>query len=535
MSVGGIFKSTAMIVLVGVFSMSCTKHNGETEEGLKTSETIRIHIPTEPPSLDWHILTDTTSAFFANNLMDGLMKFDQKDPELKAIPSLAESVDVNKDSTVFTFKIRKGVKWTDGVELTAQHFVDGIERLLNPATAAEYAYFVFAVKNAQEYNQKKAKFEDVGVKALDANTIQFTLKVPMSFFPSLLTHQSTFAIRKDIVAKFGDRWTNPANIVTLGPYKLKTWNHDKDLVLERNETYWGPKPKTKYVLGLIIKEVLTALTLFDSDKLDILFQLPSQDLRELKTKKEYRLNPMLSNYFYELNVKKAPTDNVNYRRALSAAIDRKQIVDLLAGEQIPNTNWVPKGMFGYNENIGIKFDVAKAKEYLKKAGFDETHKPAKLTISFNTDQDHKRVAENIQAQLKKNLGIDVELANKEWKVYLSDMKADPPQMFRMGWVADYPDPDNFFTLMTGVSENNHTLWKNAKFDELTEKASRLGDKDERRKLYDQANKILTEDEVPVISIYSYTSHFFVKDRIKNLIISPMAESELVLSNIELAP
>ncbi len=226
--------------------------------------------------------------------------------------------------------------------------------------------------------------------------------------------------------------------------------------------------------------------------------------------------------YYGFNVKRPPMDNPKLRMAVSYAIDRKEVTDMLGGGQTPLTSWVPVGMFGYEPDRGLKFDVAKAKKLLKEAGYGKGLKPLpKLSIGFNTNENHQRIAENIQQQLKRNLGLEIEMANQEWKVFLNILKTNPPHIFRMGWVSDYPDPDNFLNLMTSYSDNNHTNWGNPKFDKLIEDASSEISKDKRRAMYSQAQKILTETDVPVIPLFSGVRHVLISERVKGFSLNVM--------------
>ena len=397
-----------------------------------------------------------------------------------------------------------------------QHFIDGWQRLLTPATASEYAYFLYGIKGARAFNEGKlTDFGQVGASITDTGELKVELTSPTAYFPYLLTHHSTYPIRLDVIAKHGDQWTEPGKIVTLGAFTLKVWDHDKAVVLERNEAYYGEKAKVKHILAYMINELSTALNLFNAGKIDAQTSLPSTELRELRKRSEFRETGILSIYYYGFNVKKPPLDNPTVRKAISHAIDRKEITQMLDGGQIPLTSWVPPGMFGYEPNTGTEFNVDKAKEMLDKAGYKDRSKFPKIEIGFNTNDDHKRVAENIQAQLKRNLGVDVELKNEEWKVYLKSLQTDPPHIFRLGWLADYPDPDNFLNLMTSYSENNHTQWGSKKFDDLIEKAVGLATQEMREEVYNQAQKLLTEEEVPVAPIYASVAHSLVAPRVVN--------------------
>lgn len=524
----GLIVSTVVAISIG-----CTKKSDKLEYGLELKETLRINVSSEPPSIDWNKATDTTSAEVIFNLMSALVEYNLEDPELGLKPNLVEKWEQKDKARKWTFTLRQGVKWTDGVELEAQHVVDGWERLLTPATASEYAYFLYNVKNAKAFTEGKIKdFAQVGVKAVDKTHFTVELEKPMAFFPMLLTHHSGLPIRKDLIAKFGDKWTDPANIQTLGPFKLKVWDHDKAMVWERNEAYWGAKPKIKNVLVYMINDQSTAISLFDAKKIDFLPELPSTELDSLRKRKEYREEGNLSTYYYGFNTKKAPFNNAKVRQAFAMAVDKEQIVKMLDGGQIPLNGWIPKGMMGYVENSGVKFNPEKAKALLKEAGFSDPKKVPKVTIGFNTNDNHKRVAENVQAQLKTNLGVEVELKNEEWKVYLKSLQTDTPQIYRMGWAADYPDPDNFINLMTSYSENNHTGWKNPTFDKLVEGGAAEVDTTKRKAMYAQAQAILTETDVPVLPIYTAVSHYLISDRVKNFPVNPLGRR--IYDSVEVA-
>lgn len=511
---GGTMALRIKLILILLMLAGCTKKLSTNDYGLDPKETVKLIIGTEPPTLDWSKSSDSASSFILENLMDGLVSYDFSKDEVGLKPALAESWASKNNSKTWEFTLRKDVIWSDGVPLTPQHVVDGWERLLNPATASVYSYFLFGIKNAQNYNNGSVKdFSQVSVK-VEGQKITVELNEP-SNFPYLLTHHSTWPVRNDVIIKHGDRWTEAGNIVTLGPYNLKTWDHDKALVFERNETYFESKAKTKFVLAKIIEEQGTALNLFKGGQVDALMTLPSSMLGVLKTMPEYQQISTLVTYYFGFNIKKAPLDNVNLRRAVIAAVDRQQITDMLQGGQTPLSGWIPKGMFGYDENAGIKFDLEKAKDYYKAAGYSLEKPAPSIVLAYNTNEDHKRIAENIQAQLKKNLNLTVEINNEEWKVYLGTLQSNPPHMYRMGWVADYPDPYNFYELMKSTSDNNHTGWKDKSFDDVLKKAAETNNMDEKLKFYTEAQNKLLVENVAVFPLYSSVTQQLVSKRIKN--------------------
>lgn len=488
----------------------------KSKEALNSKETLRVTLNSEPPSLDWVKATDSVSSQVLVNVMDGLVTYDYYDPNLKLLPALATKWEPSQGARVWTFTLRQGVKWTDGKEFKGQQVIDAWERLLNPKTAAKYAYYLHPIKNAKKYSSGELKdFSQVGAHMNEQGQLVVELEAPQSYFPYLLTYNSTYPIRKDVIAKYGDQWTEPQNIQTLGAYRLKTWEHDKQIILERNDTYYGEKPKIKNVVAYIISEFSTALNLFHGGKLDVQTELPMTEVGVLKKMKEYKEKSLLVLYYYGFNVRKPPMNNPYFRKAISYAVDRRQITGMLGGGKRPTAGWVPPGMFGYEKNRGIHFDVAKAKGFLKKAGYKSPKEVPKLIVGFNTNENHQRIAENLQAQLKKNLGISVELRNEEWKVYLDTLKVDPPHIFRMGWVADYPDPDTFMALMTTDSTQNYSKWSNKKFDHIVRKAASVVDPSERKELYSEAQQILTETEVPVLPVYADVENLLVSSRVNH--------------------
>lgn len=478
---------------------------------------MRLH--SEPPTLDWSLATDNVSITVLQNLMEGLAQYDSK---LQPKAALAESWKVSTDGKTYTYKIRKDVKWSDGTPLTAQHFVDSWERVLNPKTASEYSYFLFDVVGAQDYNEGKLKDSSkLGFKATDAHTFVVTLNKKAAYFANIPTFTVTFPIRKDLIEKFGNKWTEPGNLQVVGPFQLSEWKHDSKLVLTANNNYYGTKTKLEKINAYIVNEDTTAINMFESGKLQYVSRLPALEIERLKTNPAYRNAPFLRGYYYGFNIEKAPFNDVRVRRAFSLAVDRQQIVSLLKGGQIPATSWVPKGMLGYEPNIGLKLDIQKAKKLLAEAGYPEGKGFPAVTFMFDTRDDNKVIAERLQAMWKQNLGVDLRAQNEDWKVYLNRMKSDTPSMYRMGWGADYPDPDNFLNLFTSYSGNNYTKWKNKDYDSLIEKAAAEPSTTKRLAYYKKAQKLLTEDDAVIIPLFVDALNVLVSPTVKGLSLNAM--------------
>lgn len=501
------------------------------------NETFHFDISTEPPSLDWSTISDTTSSNIVDNIMDGLTAFDFTKSEVLAIPALAESWSISPDGKVYTFKIRKGVKWTDGIELKAKHFVDGWKRLVDPKTASPYATYLSFVKNGQAISQSKQPVDSMGVEAPDDYTFKVTLENVTPYFLFATTHAATFPIRIDVVEKFDNKWTEPKNIVTLGPFKLKEWNHDKNLILERNDNYWGEKPKIKIMVAQIIQETSTALALFESGQLDHIQVIPNLELdrvkKDPKLKQSLRTGPVFSNVYFGFNTRKPPFNDPNVRKAFASSIDRESVLKALRRDFTPLTSWIPVGMLGYNPEIGQKFNPTKAKEFLKAAGYLEKNGKwvskesgkefPKIRLAITPNEAAKLLVENLQIQWRNNLGVEPELYFEEWKVYLKTLEQDPPEIFYMGWVADYPDPDTFMQIFRSYSSDNRTGWGSKEYDQLVTNAGMLLDSTKRVSLYNKAQKILCEEASPFIPLYTSIQNFLMKPFVKGFIVNPMRQ------------
>jgi oligopeptide transport system substrate-binding protein len=509
-------KLFSVLFLALGLTVSCTKKS-KVDYDLNIDETLRWDIATEPPSLDWTVATDTTSSRILDTLTEGLTRYGFKENNETVVePCLAASWESSKDLKTWTFTLRQDVKWSDGAPFTGQQVLDGWERLLNKKTGAEYANFLYNIKNAEQYyNGKVTDFSQVGAKLNDKGQIVVELVKPQSYFPMLLAHHATYPIRKDLIAKFGDKWAEAGNFVGLGAFKLKIWEHDKAVVLERNDLYFGHKAKLKYILGRVIPEASTALNMFKKGELDALDDLPKVEAQSYKQMKEYRLQPNTALYFFGINTKTPPLNNVKVRRALSMAIDRNEIQKIQGGSPIPAYNVVPPGLIGHEPNVGLKFDVAGAAKMLDDAGFKDRSTFPRLVLGLNTNENHQRIAENVQAQFKKNLGIDIEVVNEEWKTYLKALDTDKYNLFRFGWVGDFPDPDTFINLFVTNGGNNKTKWGNKHYDDLVEKGLSESDPNKRKDIYIEAQKLLDEDEIPIIPIYYYRDEFLISSRVKN--------------------
>ena len=503
----GAYLSSVLLLSASLFLGACDRHSINME-GLQT---FRMAVSSEPPTLDWSLATDSISIRIIDNIMEGLTQFD---PDLNPVPAVAKGWKVSDDGKTYIFSLRDSVCWSDGRRVTAHDFEYSWKRLLNPMTAAEYAYFLYDVENAYEYNSGRLKDPSlVGIKAINDDTLQVRLRRPVVYFPSITTFTATFPMRKDIVEKYGDHWTDPGNVVTNGPFLLKEWRHEYSLTLAANRDYYGGRPRLDAVRFYVIGEGTTALTIYETGGLDIV-SLPPLAIPHYKNNREYVHHPFLRGYYYGFNVERPPFNDKRVRQAFSMAIDRGDFPEILKGGELPATSWIPKGMPAYNPSIGLSFNPAGARTLLKEAGYPGGAGFPEVTAVFSTNPENLLIAQNLQAQWKKNLGISVMLDNQEWKVFLKTLQTNTPSIFRLGWGADYPDPDNFMNLFTSASGDNRTHWKNREYDKLVEAAVVEQDMEGRKRLYDRAQKILTEEDVPIMPLFTNAQNLLVKPYVR---------------------
>lgn len=482
------------------------------------ADTFRMVLSNEPPTLDWSLATDSVSITVIENLMDGLTRFDQ---DLRPAPAVASSWDVSDHGRRYVFHLRPDVRWSDGAPVTAADFEYAWKRLLDPKTAAQYAYFLYPVANAKAYNTGALPdASTVGVRALSATELEVVLDRPIAYFPSLTTFMVTFPQRRDLIERYGDRWTDPGRLVTNGPFRLESWRHEYRLQLSANPTYYGGKPAISRVAMYVVNERTTELTLYETGDLDYA-QLPPEAIPAFEGSPDHRRLPILRGYYAGFNVTKPPFTDPRVRRAFALALDREEFPRILRGGERAARSWVPPGMFGYEPDIGLPYDPERARRLLAEAGFPGGRGLPPIEYVFNTGPVNTLIAENLQAQWKRNLGVDVRLDNVEWKVYLKRLEQDAPGMFRLGWGADYPDPDNFLALFTKDSGNNHSRWANARYDALIAEASSEPDPRRRLAMYREAQRLLTEEDVPIIPLFTHVQNMLVKPWVRGLDVNAM--------------
>lgn len=525
--------------MLAVLMLAAVGCSGRSSSGSQEM-VIRMNIGTNPPSLDPRVTTGVPESHVEIALFEGLMRLDEKG---NAIPGAAERYEVNDDATVFTFYLRDGLKWSNGDPLTAEDFVWTWKSVLDPLLASEYAYQLYYIKGAEEMNtftsdpkwenasdeEIKAEFErlaqNFGAVALDDKTLRVTLEAPTPYFLSLTAFHVYYPVHRASVEANPEAWfRNPDTLVGNGPFKLVSWTDKDKVIVEKNPNYWGANEvKLDKIEFYLIEEESTATTMFENGELDIIeYGVNIAELDRLKEQypNELKILPDLGIYYYLFNVEKEPLNDKRVRQALALAIDRNAIVtQITKGGQVPAYALVPEGIpegngdFRLNGGDFFQEDVEKARQLLAEAGYPNGQGFPTLTILYNTSEGHQRIAEAIQEMWKNNLGINVQLTNQEWGVYLDSRSTGDYEIARAGWIGDYIDPMTFIDMFVTGGGNNDTNWGNAQYDALVNTAKKSADAAERFKAMHEAEAILM-DEMPIMPIYFYTRVIMVSEDVE---------------------
>ncbi len=488
------------ILLIFVLLGGCSRPDSTT--------TLRVAVPGQPANLDVNRTYDAIAGLMLLQMHEGLTRHDG---DLNVMPAMAESWKFSPDFKTITYTIRADAKWSDGKPIRAQDFEYSWKRLLSPATAAEYAYFMFDIENAEAFNSGKAKVEDVGVHSIDDHTLEVKLARAAPYFPHITTFIVTHPVREDIVTKFGDAWTLPENIVVSGAFKPTALQPEYRMTLEPNPYYVLGKPSIKKLEIFMTAEKSTSMNLFIAGDLDVVVDMLPIAIPAFRDNPAYVNAPKLETRYVAFRVDKAPFDNVKVRQALGHAIQRTEFPSVLKGGEIPATSWIPPGMFGNDKSIGLAYDPDLARKLLAEAGYPEGKGFPKATVMFRAGEDWSLIAENLQEQWRRELGIDVLIEVREQKVFFQEIDSEsPPPAHLARWVADFPDPENFMNLFKANSGNNSLAYNNAEYDALVDQALVTVDPVERMEIYRKAQRILTEQEAAIVPIYVGAQNILIK-------------------------
>ena len=513
-------KKLLTILAMLVFILSCGSKGGS------SSNTFTLNITAEPESVDPQLSTDVAGSDVLTFISEGILK---RDKDGKVVGGLAEKWEVSEDGLKWTFHLRDGIKWSNGDPITAKDFKVGWIRALDPNTASQYSYMLYPIKNAEAFNNGKAKAEDLGIKVVDDKTIEVTLEAPTPYFDDLLTFKTYMPTNEKFLAEKGDKYfaEDAENVLSSGPYVMKEWVHDSEIKLEKNPNYYDAKNvKVDNVVLKLIADNAAAFNAFKNGEVDVT-TVTTEQAKEFAGDDRLKSNNDGSVWYMLFNMKNKVLANKNVRKALLMAVNREEMTSkVLNGSGRAAKTFVPAGIgmqglekADFTEEVPTTipgFNPEEAKkllaEGLKELGLKEF---PSLELLFNDSGNNKVIAEYIQESLNKNLGVNLNLAAVEFKERVSRMKSQQFDIVLAGWSGDFKDPITYLDLFTTNGGNNHGKYSNPKYDELVKKVKSTGDQKVRYEAMREIEQIIAE-EVPVGTLFHRERKYLVNPKVQGL-------------------
>lgn len=490
--------------------------------GTELAERQVVHIgnATEIQTLDPHRGEEISGSNVQRDLYEGLVG---EAPNGDLIPGAAESWTVSDDGLLYTFKLRADGRWSNGDPVTANDFVFSMRRGVDPATLSIYTFILTPIVNADDIAAGKMPPTELGVRALDALTLEIALENPTPYFLQLLTHAMTYPVHRGSLERHGDQFTRPGNLVTNGPFQLAEWVVQSHIKLVRNPHYWGAaNVKLEEVWFYPTEDQTAELQRFRAGELDWTDIVPASQLKWIRANlgDQLVIAPYLGSYFFGFNNTKPPfKDNLNLRRALSLAINREIIAEQVLGAgQIPAYGWVPPVANYASQQMPEaswtqQQREAEAKRLYAAAGYSAEN-PLRTEIIYNTQENHRRISLAMAAMWKQVLGVETRITNQEWKVFIDTRnKQQETQVYRHGWIGDYNDAFTFAELWRSTSGQNDIGYDDAEYDRLVTAAQSELDLGKRAQLLEEAERVLLAD-MPIIPIYYYVTSRLIKPWVK---------------------
>jgi oligopeptide transport system substrate-binding protein len=516
-----------LALLTGIFALTACRSVAQT-----SARELYLNLGIEPATLDPALATDPEAQQVARMIFLSLV---DTDPATGAPQhALATSWAVSQDGLIWEFKLRNDAVWVcynpanENFEqkraVTASDVVYSVRRVFDPRVGSGFAAtFAPLLRGAEQFraaDPKKtsdAAFEQLaaalGVQAIGDTTVRFILTRPASYFPSLV---STWLVRiqpREAIEEGGTVWTEPGKLWTNGPYVLERWAHGREIVLRKNKLWYDADMVQIARIHLaMIPDTATALEEYRKGNLDSLDPhggLTANDVEYLRedpaVSRHLQTVPSLCAHYYGFNTSKAPFNEPLVRKAFTAAIDRETLVTSVVKLGDPARWFTRPGLYAssaISDTLGIPFNVNQARDYLRQAGYDgRTKRLPIITLGVNSSETHEQIAETVAQMWKNNLNVEVRVTKLDWKGYLQQLRDDPPQIFRLGYCAYYPDVANFGDVFKSKSPDNFTRWANPTFDQTIDSAAREVDIGRRRALYRAADKLLVEDNAVIAPLW----------------------------------
>ncbi|MDY6982323.1 MAG: peptide ABC transporter substrate-binding protein [Pseudomonadota bacterium] len=520
-------KATALVVCGMLLLAGCGGGGGQetqVEEGIRLG-VFHMGNASEPQGLDPHIVSGVPEHYIISAIFEGLTT---KNPStLEIEPGVAESWDISDDGRTYTFHLRNDAKWSNGDPVTAEDFRWSWQRALTPELGSVYNYMFFPIVNAEAFATGATDdFSQVGVEVLDDYTLRVQLREPTPYFLQVLDHYSTFPVHRATIEAFGSptdrlsQWARAGSLVSNGPFKLTEWRVNSHVRVEKADTYWGAdKVRLNAIVYYPTENQTTEERMFRDGQLHHTYEVPIEKVAAYRRDEPNSIvvAPYLGSYYYMVNTKRPPFDDVRVRKALALSIDRELLVEtVLQGFFEPAYALVPPGTLGYEPPSTFEYDPEQARQLLAEAGYPDGQGFPAFDILYNTNEQHQKVAVAIQQMWRQQLGIAVNLTNQEWQVYLNSQEIMDYDVARRGWIGDYVDPTSFLEMFISNGGNNKTGFSDPRYDEIIMRdAPATQDRDARYALYQEAESILI-DTMPILPIYTYQSKHLRHPSVKGM-------------------
>ena len=505
---------------------------------------LAVCLASEPMTIDPALNSAVDGAIMTNHMFEGLVKWvDNGSGEAELAPGQAESWEktVNDDGTVtYAIKMRDGIKWSDGKDVTAGDFEYSWKRLADPATAADYCYMIDMVQGYAEVADGSADKDTLGIKAIDDKNLEITLSYDCPYFEEIMAFPATFPVRQDIV-EGNEEWTySPETYIGNGAYKMVEWSHNAYILTEKSETYYDYEklgPDTiKYTL---LDDNNAMLAAFNSGELNFIMNFPTDEMANYLASGQITVAPYIGTYYVCFNTEDEVFSNPLVRQAFSLVIDRNYIVENVSQSgEVPATGYVPSGVYDAEGANGDDFRTVggeyysvsaddyqancdKARELLAEAGYPNGEGFPAVEYMYNTDDRHKAIAEALQNMWQTELGVTVNLSNQDWNVFLKSRKDGDFQIARNGWIADYNDPCSFLDMWYTGGGNNDAQYSNPEYDALIDAAKATSDQTERMADFHKAEDLLIGQDSVLAPIYFYTNPYMLSDNISGMYYTPL--------------
>lgn len=506
----------------------CTRRETPADAGIRT-QTLLLGNGAEPQDLDPQVVTVLTDQNIMMALFEGLTALDEQTTQ--PVPAAAEHWEESTDGLAWTFHLRAGLKWSNGEPLTAGDFVAAWRRALDPKLAAENAWYLYAVRNAEAFNTGKLTDPALlGFAAPDDRTVVLTLEHPVPYLPALVSLPAWFPVNPRVLAKFDAHsrrdtaWTRAGNHVGNGPFRLVEWSPNARIVVEKNPHHRdAAQTKLQQIVFFPVENPDVEERNYRAGQLHATFSLPVDKIAAWRERAaaQLRLDPILQTFFLRFNTRQPPLDNPAVRRALSLAIDRDILArTVLQGSRQPAHSITPPGTGGYVPRTNVNTDLATARQLLADAGYPGGRGLPAFEIQTRNDALNPRLAEALQAMWQRELGVRTTIAPTEQKIWIQNQKTLSYAVTLAAWTADFPDPVTFLGLFTGDSAYNWTGWHSAEFDTLLARAAGTLDQAQRYELFQQAEKLLLES-APVAPVNFGAQTYLLHPAVRGWVPAPL--------------